>query len=121
MTVIDAGSPRALYEHVPDAGRPPTALAEFAAPHPLPRTGVTERCLRPYRDLLWIRVLVRGQAAEIVATLGPAALEIIAEFRARKWAFTATCREDPVCGELARARAAEWQRIATSVSTLMTL
>jgi hypothetical protein len=121
MTVIDAESPRALYEHVPNAGQPPTELAEFAALHSLPRTRVTERRLGSYRDLLWIRVLVRGQAAEIVATLGPAALEIIADFRARKWAFTAICREDPVSGELARVRAAEWQRIATSVSTLMAL
>lgn len=121
MTVIDTESPRAFDEHVPDAVQPRTELAGFAALRPLPITGVTERCLRSYRDLLWIRVLVRGQAAEIVATLGPAALEIIADFRARKWAFTAICREDPVSGELARVRAAEWQRIATSVSMLMTL
>ena len=121
MTVIDTESPRALDEHHLDSALPTIQLAGFAASHPLPVAGVAQRCLRPYRDLRWIRVLVRGQAAEIVAALGPAALEIIADFRARKWALTAEYQEDPVSGELARVRAAEWQRIATSVSMLMTL
>jgi hypothetical protein len=121
MTVIDTESPRALDKHLLDSAQPSTQLAGFAPPHSLPINGVAGHCLRPYRDLRWIRVLVRGQAAEIVAALGPAALEIIADFRARKWALIAEYHEDPVGGELTRARAAEWQRIATSVSMLMTL
>ena len=121
VTVIDTETPHALYEHLPDAAPPPTGLAGFAALHPMPIAGIVERCLPSYHDLRWIRVLVRGQAAEIVAALGPAALEIIADFRAQKWAFTATYQEDRVGGELARVRAAEWRRIATSVSMLMTL
>jgi hypothetical protein len=121
MTVIDTESPRALDKHLLDRAQPPTELAGSAPLHSLPINGVVDRCLRPYRELLWIRVLVRGQAAEIVAALGPAALEIIADFRARKWALIAEYQDDPVGGELARARAGEWQRIATSVSMLMTL
>lgn len=121
MTVTDTESPRALDEHHLDSAPPPTQLAGCTTLHPLPIAAVAERCPRPYRDLRWIRVLVRGQAAEIVAALGPAPLEIIADFRARKWALTAAYQEDPVGGELARVRAAEWRRIATSVAMLMTL
>jgi hypothetical protein len=119
VTILDGESPRALYEHVPDGAQPPTELAWSPALLPLPITRVAGRCLRPYGDRQRIRV--REQAAEIVAAVGPAALEIIAAFRAQRWAFTAAYRKDPVGGELARARAAEWQRIATSVSMLMTL
>ena len=121
MTAIDTESPRVLDKYLLDSAQPPTQLAGFGPLHSLPINGVSGHCLRPYRDLLWIRVLVRGQAAEIVAVLGPAALEIIADFRARKWALIAGYQEDPVGGELAGVRAAEWQRIATSVSMLMTL
>jgi hypothetical protein len=103
-----------------DAAQPPTDLAGFAALHTLPVTGVTERHPRSYGDLLWIRLLARGQASEIVAALDPAALAIIADFRAQRWALTTTYRENPVSAELARVRAAEWLRITTSVSMPMT-
>lgn len=121
MTILDSHSSRVEHDHLLDGARPSTELAGFLVLHPLPITRTTARCMRPYRELHRIRVLVREQAAEIVAAVGPAALEIIADFRARRWTFTADYGEDPIGAELARARAAEWHRIATSVSTLMTL
>lgn len=72
---------------------------------------------RPCRDTEQERV--RQQAAEIVAALGPAALEIIAEFRAERWASTAARKDDPEGYGPARKRSAEWQRIAASVSMLI--
>lgn len=119
VTILDGDIPCARYEHVPDGHRPPAELARSAAPSPLPIAGIAGRCLLPYGDRQRIRV--REQAAEIVAAVGPAALEIIAASRAQRWACNAACRKDPVSRELARARAAEWERIAASVSMLMTL
>ncbi|WP_146240008.1 hypothetical protein [Prauserella flavalba] len=121
MTILDSHSSRVGHDHLLDGARPSTELAGFLVPQPLPITRTTARCTRPYQEPQRIRLLVREQAAEIVAAMGPAALEIIADFRARRWAFTADDGEDPIGTELARARAAEWHRIATSVSTLMTL
>jgi hypothetical protein len=65
--------------------------------------------------------VVRERAAGVVAAVGPAALEIIAEFRAQQWAWAARLIDDPVRGERARTRAAEWRRIAVSVSMLLAL
>ena len=69
----------------------------------------------PSRELEQVRV----QAAEIAAVLGPAALEIIAEFRAQRWALTAARKQSPAEREPARNRSVEWQRIAASVSMLI--
>jgi len=71
----------------------------------------------PSRELEQVRV--RQQAAEIAAVLGPAALEIIAEFRAQRWALTAARKQSPAEREPARKRSVEWQRIAASVSMLI--
>jgi hypothetical protein len=120
MTIFDSQNPRVVHDHVPDAARPSTELAGFPE-QSLPITRTTAGCLRSYPEQRRICGLVREQAAEIVASAGPAALEIIADFRARRWAFAADYREDPIGAELAKARAAEWHRITTLVSTLMTL
>ena len=64
-------------------------------------------------------VRVRQQAAEIAAVLGPAALEIIAEFRAHRWAGLAARKQGQEGGVPARKRSVEWQRIAASVSMLI--
>lgn len=61
-------------------------------------------------------VRVRQQAAEIAAALGHAALEIIAEFRAQRWASIAERKQRPAAVETARKRSIEWQRIAAAVS-----
>jgi hypothetical protein len=107
--------------NVPDAGEPATTMA--VVPDLLrqgfDRTAAQQR--RQRGQLLRIRVRVREQAAGIVAAVGPAALEFIAEFRARQWARTAAFRRDPMCGKQAAARSAEWQRISASVSKLLAL
>jgi hypothetical protein len=84
---------------------------------------------RPLADRTWAcrslqrreTEVVRERAAGVAAAVGPAALEIIAESRARQWAWTARLTDEPVRSERARARSAEWHRIAVSVSMLLAL
>jgi hypothetical protein len=111
MTITD-------NRNVPDTGEPATTMA--MVPHlcqEVDRTAAHQR--RQRGQLLRIRVLVREQAAGFVAAVGPAALEFIAEFRARQWARTAAYRKDPIGGKQATAQSAEWQRISASVSKLL--
>jgi sulfite reductase beta subunit-like hemoprotein len=112
MTITD-------IRNVPDTGEPATTMAMVPdlLRQAVDRTAAHQH--RQRRQLQRIRVLVREQAAWIVAAVGPAALEIIAEFRARQWARTAAHRKDPIGGRQATARSAEWQRISASVSKLL--
>lgn len=71
----------------------------------------------PNREVEEVRV--RQQAAEVAAVLGPAALEIIAEFRAQRWASIAELKQSPTGREPARKRSVEWRRIAASVSKVI--
>ena len=104
--------------HVPYPTEQATAVAEFPEPPKRPSADQTpDRCGRQRRETQ----VVRERAAGVVAAVGPAALEIIAEFRARNWAWTARFTDDPVSGERANARSVEWRRIATSVSILLAL
>jgi hypothetical protein len=112
MTITD-------NRNVPDAGEQPTTMAMVPdlLRQAVDRTAAHQR--RQRGQLQRIRVLVREQATGIVAALGPAALEFIAEFRARQWARTAAYRKDPIGGKQATARSVEWQRISASVSKLL--
>lgn len=108
--------PYVRCQHFPYPTEQATAMAEFADPPKRPSADQTpDRCGRQRRETQ----VVRERAAGVVAAVGPAALEIIAEFRARHWAWTARFTDDPVSGERANARSAEWRRIATSVSMLL--
>jgi hypothetical protein len=121
MTIVDSQNLCVRREHILHRGGQATNLAGFPEPQRPAVARPAGHRVRQYRDLQPIRLRVREQAAEIVAALGPAALEIIADFRAGRWARITAVKDDPVGRELARARSAEWQRIAASVSMLLIL
>ena len=65
---------------------------------------------------------VRGRAAEILATIGPRKLGVVALFRAERWTEVsiANYEKDQHLADLHWIRAAEWRRIGWALSTIET-